>query len=268
MEPNKPIKILIADDEELARKRIESFLKEVTFPVTLFQASNGKQTLEAILSESPELIFLDIKMTDMTGFDVLRQLPKESIPEVIFVTAFDTFAVKAFEVQAIDFLLKPYKKSRFLEALERGIDRVRETKNKGFKEKVDQLMHYISKNSPSLGGPETAYLERIVLKSNKKYLFIETHTIQYINASGYYAEIFTEMGERHVYRISMTELSEKLNPMVFSRVNRSAIVNMTFVKEVISEGQGDYSIVMMDRTTFPLSKNQKASFLERMGIRQ
>lgn len=268
MKTSAPIKILIADDEVLARKRIVTFLNGVSFPITLFQASNGKQTIEVILNEAPELVFLDIKMTDMTGFDVIRQIPKESIPEIIFVTAFDTFAVKAFEVQAIDFLLKPYKKGRFLEALERGIERVHQTQSKGFQEKVDRLMDYISGNMPTLTDTEPDYLERIVLKANKKYIFIETNTIQYIKASGYYAEIFTDTEQKYVYRISMTELSEKLNPKDFSRVNRSAIVNRNFVKEVISEGLGDYSIIMTDRTTFPLSKTNKGSFLEKMGIRQ
>lgn len=268
MEATGPIKILIADDEYLARKRIETSLQEVSFPVTLYQASNGKKAIEIILEEAPELVFLDIKMTDMTGFDVLRQLPKELIPEIIFVTAFDAFAVEAFEVQAIDFLLKPYKKSRLMEALERGIQRVRQKENNGFQLKLDRLINYVSRNTTSYGYGEPEYLERIVLKTNKKYIFVETESIQYIKASGYYAEIYTEIGQKHVYRISMTEMSIKLNPSVFSRVNRSAIVNINFIKEIISEGQGDYSIVMLDRTSFPLSKSQKGAFLDKMGIRQ
>ena len=128
-------------------------------------------------------------------------------------------------------------------------------------------MKYISHTSPLSGAQETEYLERIVIKVNRKYIFIETDTIQYIKASGYYAEIFTESGERYVYRISMAELAEKLNPTFFSRVNRSAIIHRNYVKEVVSEGQGEYSIVMTDRTSFPLSKTQKGPFLEKMGIR-
>ncbi|GAB5398822.1 MAG: LytTR family DNA-binding domain-containing protein [Aureisphaera sp.] len=266
MEDKPPIKILIADDENLARKRIKSFLADISFPITLLEASNGKQTIDKIMNDAPDLVFLDIKMTDMTGFDVLKQIPKTSIPEVIFVTAFDTFAVKAFEVQALDFLLKPYKKTRFMEALERGIQRVKQSQNKGFREKVDKLMHYISEGVNITDHPQE-HLEKIVLKSNKKYIFIETEMVKYIKASGYYAEIFTQQGDKHLYRISMTALSQKLNPGTFSRVNRSAIVNRNFVKEVISEGQGDFSIVMTDREAFPLSKTQKATFLTQMGIR-
>ncbi|MDC8002852.1 LytTR family DNA-binding domain-containing protein [Aureisphaera galaxeae] len=267
MKEPTPIKILIADDETLARKRIETFLEETSFPIILLQASNGKQTIDKILNDTPDLVFLDIKMTDMTGFDVLQQLPKESIPEIIFVTAFDTFAVQAFEVQALDFLLKPYKKARFLEALERGMLRVQQSQEHSFSEKVEELMKYISGNKPELGDTPAGYLDKIVLKSNKKYIFVATENVQYIKASGYYAEIFTHKGEKHLYRISMTELSQKLDPTSFSRVNRSAIVNRNFVKEVISEGLGDFSIVMTDQTAFPLSKTHKSTFLKQMGIR-
>ncbi len=267
MEETLPIKILIADDEALARKRIVTFLEEVSFPITIYQASNGKQTIEGILKESPDLVFLDIKMTDMTGFEVLHKIPKEQIPVIIFVTAFDSFAVQAFEVQALDFLLKPYKKVRFMEALERGVHQLQLAQKEGFQEKVEHLMKYIAASKNTLVDQQQGYLEKIVMKTNRKYIFVETKTIQYIKASGYYAEIYTIAGDKHLHRISMTELSQKLNPKSFSRVNRSAIVNRNFIKEVISEGLGDFSIVMTDHSPFSLSKTHKNSFLKQMGIK-
>ncbi|MBX2826763.1 MAG: LytTR family DNA-binding domain-containing protein [Flavobacteriaceae bacterium] len=267
MEDSTPIKILIADDESLARKRIETFLEETPYEITFLQASTGKQTIDRIVNETPDLVFLDIKMTDMTGFDVLQKVPKESIPEIIFVTAFDTFAVQAFEVQALDFLLKPYKKARFLAALERGIARVQQSQEHSFREKVGELMAYISRERPMLDDLSHGYLEKIVLKSKKKYIFIPTESVSHIKACGYYAEIFTQKGNKHIYRISMTDFIDKLDPKFFSRVNRSAIVNRTFIKEVVSEGLGDFSIVMADQTAFPLSKTYKSTFLKRMGIK-
>ncbi len=203
----------------------------------------------------------------MTGFDVLRQIPKDQIPVIIFVTAFDTFAVKAFEVQALDFLLKPYKKARFVEALQRGVDKLEQSKKQEVREKMEDLMRYLSNNEGGFKDQSSGYLDKIVLKTNKRYFFVPTETIRYIKASGYYAELYTDTTNKHLYRISMTELSQKLDPGSFSRVNRSAIVNRNYIKEVVSEGLGDFSIVMVDQTSFPLSKTHKSTFLKQMGIK-
>ena len=261
------IKVLIADDEALARKRISTFLSEGNWDVTILEASNGKESVKMMVDKQPDLVFLDIKMTDMTGFDVLKQIPKENIPIVIFVTAFNNFAVNAFEVQAIDFLLKPYKKERFMSAMDRGVHQLELHKKGAFQLKIKELMNYVAdENNSSLSASRT-YLETIVVKLNKAYSFIPTETILYIKSSAVYAEIFTVNKDKYLHRVSMKELALRLNPTAFLRINRSAIINLKQIKEVISEGLGDFSVVMNDKTSFSVSKSYKNAFLTQIGIK-
>lgn len=264
---SKEIKILIADDEALARKRIVKFLSESTVRSEIFEASNGKETIKLLNDRRPDIVFLDIKMTDMSGFDVLRRVPSKNIPIVIFVTAFNDFAVKAFEVQAIDFLLKPYKKQRFTQALDRGIKQLELEHRIKFQSKVTQLMQFLNEEKMMGEVSRKLYLESVVLKKNKKYYFVKVSDISYIKSSGYYAEIYSMNGDKHVHRISMSLFIKQLNPKDFSRVNRSTIVPMKNIKEIISEGLGDFSIRMKDGATFPLGKNYKLDILNKMGIR-
>ena len=264
---SKEIKILIADDEALARKRIVKFLAESVVNSIVYEASNGKEAIKVLNEFRPDIVFLDIKMTDMSGFDVLRQVRSENIPIVIFVTAFDDFAVKAFEVRAIDFLLKPYRKERFTQALERGIDQLELEQRIKFQSKVTQFMEFLNEEELIGDTSKKNYLESVVLKKNKKYYFVKTCDISYIKSSGYYAEIYTMSGNKHLHRISMSLFINQLDPKSFSRVNRSTIVPMGNIKEVISEGLGGYSLRMMDGTTFPVGKNYKVDILDKMGIR-
>ncbi len=263
----KRIKILVADDEALARKRIVRFLSESVYPIAILEASNGKETIVSLMNDLPDLVFLDIKMTDMTSFDVLNKIPTQNIPIIIFVTAFNSFAVKAFEVRAIDFLLKPYKKERFFKALNRGVEQLEMTNKKSFQLKVSELMQdFQTKKWEDKKAPN--YLEQIVLKLNKKYYFVKTTDINYIKSSGYYAEIFTGDNKKHLYRISMTDFLLKLDPEHFSRINRSVIINKKQIKELINEGFGDFSVVLKDGSSFAVTKHYKQDFLLKMGIKK
>ena len=259
--------ILVADDEELARQRIIKLLGEAKVPGTIHESSSGKETITSISNIKPDLVFLDIQMTDMTGFDVLKNIDSKLLPIIVFVTAFDRFAVKAFEVQALDFLLKPYKKERFFEALHRSMEKLQLMEKGAFKSKVDKLMTYLNNTDDPLYASANSYIEKVVLKVGKKYYFILVEDIKYITSSAYYAEIHTKDDKKHIYRISMSEFIKKLNPRGFARINRSTILNLNEIKEVVSEGQGDYSIVMNDGNTFSLTKNFRNSFLEIIGIK-
>jgi len=261
------IKILVADDEALARQRVLKFLNESDIGFDVYEATNGKEALHQISQVNPDILFLDIKMTDMTGFDVLRQLSNEEIPIVIFVTAFDSFAVKAFEVQAIDFLLKPYKKERFTESLERAVTQLELNSRKIFQHKVTKLIEFLNDGKSDLNPDDRSFADSIVLKRNKKYYFVKVNEIKYIRSSAYYAEMFTLNGEKHVHRISMSHLGKQLDPQLFSRISRSTIVAMSKIKEIVSEGQGDYSVIMNDGEGFQISKKYKIDFLRKMGIR-
>lgn len=260
------IKILIADDEVLARKRIHSLLDDSELDCLIDQAASGKESLQKIEEYRPDIVFLDIQMSDMTGFEVLAKLEREVLPIIIFVTAFDDFAIKAFEFQALDFILKPYKNDRFYEALNRAVTAVSPSDNKQYISKISQLMELLDNAHVSVGST-VSYLERVVIKLGKKYYFVPTDTIKYISSSSYYAEIFTLDNAKHTYRISMSEFMSKLNPAMFARISRSTIVNVLHVKEVVSEGQGDYSIVMRDGRAFSLTNKYRESFLSLLNIK-
>lgn len=262
-----PIHILIADDEALARQRIQTLVLQSEHHCILSEASNGKEAIDLISKEKIDLVFLDIKMTDMTGFQVLQELAPEAIPIIIFVTAFDAFAIKAFEVQAIDFLLKPYKNERFFEAFDRAVNQHNLEQLDQFQHKMRHLIASVNNVDPEQSKPFNTYLNSLVLKVKKKYIFLNVSDIKYILSSGYYAEIYTHDQKRHVHRISMTRLSEQLDPAYFVRINRSVIVHRPRILEVISEGSGDYSVKMDDQNSFSLSKGYKASFLKKMGIK-
>lgn len=260
------MRILVVDDESLARHRILSLLEESDLNAIIKEASSGKEAIQELKNFSPDLVFLDIQMTDMSGFDVLRALPDIQLPEIIFVTAFDHFAVQAFEVQALDFLLKPYKKDRFLAALHRARNRIINKKTDQVKiNQLIQLLENSQKEYDVIKSPE--YLKKIVLKTNKKYYFVPVEKIKYITSSAYYAEIFLNDKTKHLYRISMSDLISKLDPNLFIRVNRSAIIKLGEVQEVISEGFGDYSIKMNDGKSFSLTKNYRTAFLNATNIK-
>ena len=269
MKENKEnIKIVIADDEALARKRIIKFINESDVDCDIIETSTGRETIKALINESPDLVFLDIQMTDMTGFNVLEQVPSSIIPIIVFVTAFDMFAVKAFEVQAIDFLLKPYKKKRFMDAFQRALMQI-EMKEQGFfQNKMLKLIHEFTTHQEGQVNTKKDYMSKVVLKKNKKYYFIKIEEINYIKSSSYYAEIFTKDNKKHIYRISMNDFILKLNPELFIRINRGTIINYHSLKEIVSEGMGDYSLVMNNGTTFSLTKKYREDFLKRTGIKE
>ncbi|NER14250.1 response regulator [Leptobacterium flavescens] len=261
------MKVAVVDDESLARKRIVKLLKDNEHISSVWEASSGKEAVDLIREELPDLVFLDIQMTDMSGFDVLKKLDMNELPVIIFVTAFDHFAVKAFDVKAIDFLLKPFKNDRFFDALERGMKTIESREKENFKDKVNALMSFLDNEGNQLLKEESSYLENVVIKRGKKYYFVPVDQIKYITSSAYYAEIFTLNNEKHVYRISMNDFISKLDPANFSRINRSSIINTRQLKEVISEGLGDFSIVMQDGQSFPLSKIYKQDFLRKLNIK-
>ena len=261
------MKILIVDDEKLARKRILKILNS-RVGIELSEASSGTQAVSKIKSELPDIVFLDIKMTDFSGFEVLKKIESSIMPIVVFVTAYDDYAIEAFKVKAVDYVLKPYKESRVLETLHSAIQKV-ETKQKS--ERYDEMysqFHTLFSNLQDLQKPSEDYLEKIVLKVGRKYVFAPTKDIKHITSSAYYAELFMMDGKKHIYRTSMTALMEKLDPELFIRLNRSTIIQIQQIKEVISEGFGDYCVVMQDDKKFNISKNYKTAFITKLNIRK
>jgi two-component system LytT family response regulator len=228
------IHAVVADDEVLARQKLRQLLRDEPEIEIVGESTTAAETIELVRAVSPELLFLDIRMPDMDGFDVvgmLSDLKGVSLPRIIFTTAYDQYAVRAFEVNAVDYLLKPFTHERLKAALER----VRE-----------QSEAKIQDRSPAAGaGPAASlYTNRIVFKSRGRILFLPVSDIRWIGAEGNYVRLCTAT-ENHLLRETMAHLESRLDPRGFLRVHRSFIVNLKYVKEVRREANGD-SVVILD----------------------
>jgi two-component system, LytTR family, response regulator len=228
-------KILIVDDEPLARERIRTLLKDEPEVEIVGECANGTEAVGAIRKGSPDLVFLDVQMPAMGGFEVLQALAKERLPLVIFVTAYDQHALKAFEAHALDYLLKPFKQARFKAAVQRA----RETL-------ANQQAGAVSKNLLALleqARPEPERLTRIPVRVGERVIFVKTAQIEYIESAGNYVVLHAGK-ENHVVRETLTALEEKLAPKQFLRINRSTLVNPDQIKELQPLFKGEYAVLL------------------------
>lgn len=254
------MKALVIDDEELARKRVLHLLQQLPDVQILGECSNGKNAIVDINQMRPDLIFLDINMTDMSGFEVLQKVTISPKPIVIFVTAYDNYALKAFDVDAFDFLLKPFKDERFF----RTIEKVRKISTKeaddNFEKRIIELFNLYKNKSK-----KSEVLAKLPIKQGNKTVLIDPINIMYITASGYYAEIFTE-NKKYVLRESLNNLCETLDSNKFVRIHRSSIVNLHHVKEIVHSEFSEIDARMADNFLLHISKSYKKDFLEKVGI--
>ena len=260
---NTPIKAIIIDDEFLARKRVSNLLNDIKEIDVIEECSSGKEAVDAILTKKPDLVFLDIQITDMTGFDILKQIDESIMPLIIFISAFDEFALKAFDFFAFDYLLKPFKDERFFQSTSKVIKLFSsEESNNGLNTRIKNLLKYIE--NPNEGFSETKQ-GKLAIKANGKISFIEKNDIKYIQASGYYAEIYTEQ-KKYLLRESLNSLLDQLKSFNFIRIHRSTIINTSLIKEVLYSNYGEIDVKMNDEKLFRISKTHKKEFQKTMGI--
>lgn len=253
------IKALIIDDESLARKRIELLLEEYSNVNITGVFDNGNDAVKFINKEKPDLIYLDIEMRENNGFEVLDQIKKENYPFVIFVTAYNEFAIKAFEYSAIDYLLKPFKDSRFHKATQNAISTIYSSSRTKSREKLETLLNTFK--TQNFEKP----LKKFPIKSNGKVHLIDFNDIIYITASGYYCEIFTKE-KKYLLRESLTNLINKFETDIFLRIHRSTIVNTDFIKELIYSNFGEMDVKMKDEKIYRVSKTYKKELLNKIGL--
>jgi len=237
------IKILIVDDEQPARKKIRSFLKEETEIGSVLEAENGIEAVKKIHEENPDLVFLDIQMPGMTGFEVIESVGVGNMPVLVFVTAYDQYAIDAFEVQAIDYLLKPYDQDRFRKSFTRALKQL-------------ELKHSntaVLKNLLNEIKSEKEYLDRIMVNIGYRFFYIKTSNIIYISAEEKYVNLHTER-DQYLVRDTMNNMEQKLDPAKFKRIHRSHIVNIDFIKEMQPSSHGDYVVILKDGTKLTLSR--------------
>jgi two-component system, LytTR family, response regulator len=229
----KEISILVTDDEQPARKKIISFLNESENSFVLNEAANGIEAIEKIGSINPDLVFLDIQMPGANGFDIIRNIGAENMPPVIFVTAFDQFALDAFEINAVDYLLKPFDKIRFQKSLDRALEKINSKKEN--KNEMTGLLNELRK--------EKKYSERFLVNHGSKYFFVNASEINYISAEEKYAELNTLKG-KFLLRNTMSNLETELDPEKFARIHRSYIVNIEQIQEIQPWSHGDSIIIL------------------------
>lgn len=240
---------IIVDDEVLSRRGVELRLcAENDFEIVA-QCANGREAIAAIQQYRPDVVFLDIQMPGMSGFEVLAQLPQESLPVVVFVTAYDQYAIQAFEARAIDYLLKPIDEERFAVALARVREHVRARDAAGQRDRLLQIIAEITgagelvldevlEHGRAALGPR--HPEMLPIREGRETVRVPVASIQWIDAAGDYMCIHAG-GDTHILRGTMKELEEILDPKLFQRVHRSTIVNLRLVKSLRAHMNGEYS---------------------------
>ncbi len=247
------IKTLIVDDEPLARDRVKRFLRDVSDIRVIGECGNGVEAIEAIKEHKPDLVFLDIQMPEKNGFEVVKALDPKTMPSVIFVTAYDQYALQAFDVHALDYLLKPFNRERLQRAVAHARDQIEHKSLGNIDERLASLIADIR--------GEKKYLERLVVKSVGRVFFLKTDEIDWIEAAGNYVKLHTGK-ESHMIRETMNGLEAKLNPEKFLRIHRSTVVHIDRIKELHPMFSGDYAVILRNGTELALSRNYRERFLE------
>lgn len=247
------IKTLIVDDEPLARERVRRFLRDEKEIQVIGECGNGAEAIEFIKKEKPELVFLDIQMPEKNGFEVIKSLGVKMLPTIIFVTAYDNYALQAFDASALDYLLKPFNRDRFSRAVSRACEHIENKKRGNLDERIASLIADLK--------TEKKYLERLVVKSVGRVFFLKTDEIDWIEAAGNYLKLHVGR-ESHLIRETMNAIEAKLDPDKFLRIHRSTIVNIDRIKELHPMFSGDYDVVLQTGAKITLSRNYRERFLE------
>jgi len=250
------IRTLIVDDESLARERIRNMLASDPQIEIISECGNGQDAIEAIQLHSPDLVFLDVEMPGIDGFSVLDALPRERIPTIVFVTAYDQYAVRAFEVYALDYLLKPFDQERFDKALDRA-------KAQLFSQRSDELSERILSALEEIK-TRPVHLERLVIKMNGHVFFIKADEIDWLEAEGNYVRLHAGK-ESYLLRDTISALESQLDPKKFIRVHRSAIVNIDRITELQPWFHGEYRIILSEGVQLTLSRTYREKLHDLLG---
>ena len=256
MPGEKCIRALIVDDEPLARERIRDILETDSEIEIIGECASGEEAIEAIERQTPDLVFLDVEMPGKDGFAVLEELGPERIPAIIFVTAYDQYAVRAFEVYALDYLLKPFDQERFEKALLRAKSHIQNEKSENITERILSALEEI-KSKP-------VHLERLVIKMNGHVFFVKTDDIDWLEAEGNYVRLHAGK-ESYLLRDTISALEGQLDPKRFVRVHRSAIVNVDRIQELQAWFHGEYRIILREGVQLTLSRSYREKLHELLG---
>jgi two-component system LytT family response regulator len=290
MADSQPVRVLIADDEPLARRRVAELLEEKPGVEIVGMATSGAEAIAAIRTAAPDIVFLDVQMPDGTGLDVVREIGPDAMPITVFVTAYDQYALRAFDAAATDYLVKPFDDDRF----DQAFNRARRAVELGAVSRLSgqliaalQAVQGVSGAAVAAGAPAGAtagadqsppvppstagtppkqgYLERFAVDTRGQVRVVPVSKVLYITASGPYAEIHT--AERtHLIREQMQVLEDRLDPALFFRVHRSAIVRFDLVEGLTRNASGDYTVQLKGGLQLKVSRSRSDELERRMGL--
>lgn len=264
-----PLGVLVADDEAPARRRIVELLRGWESVRLVGQSATGPATLEAVRDLAPDLLFLDVQMPGLDGFEVLARLGTDERPIVIFSTAYDEYAIAAFEVHAVDYLLKPFADERFEDALRRAERALRSRRVWELHARLEELLGGLGANPESEGSPAESgvrYLRRFAVPEKDRHAVVEAGAVEWIEADGDYVTLHTD-GKAHLLRGTMASLERRLDPVRFLRIHRSAIVQVDRVRELRSDEHGDYEVVLRGGRRLRVSRTYRDAALRRLGMK-
>ncbi|KAB2968155.1 MAG: response regulator transcription factor [Thermoanaerobaculia bacterium] len=250
------LRVLIVDDETLARSRLRRLLDGEEGVEIAGEAASAEEARRLVASERPDLLFLDVQMPGEDGFELLESLPAESAPAVIFVTAFDQHALRAFEVHALDYLLKPFDRERLRLSLERAREALARRAPGELGEQLRMMLQ-------ELRG-EQQHLNRLVIRSVGRIVFVAASEVDWIEAAGNYVRLHIGK-DSHLLRETMSSLETRLDPRVFARIHRSTIVNIERIRELQHIFHGDYAVLLRDGTKLTLSRGYREQFERLVG---
>ena len=250
------IRTLIVDDELLARERLRQLLQAEPEIELVGECADGQEAVVAIKKQSPDLIFLDVQMPELDGFGVIESITAQPPPVIVFVTAHDKFALRAFEVHAVDYLLKPFDRERFQKALARALDRVKHRENISQADSQSAVLAELK--------PPSKPLERLAVKTGGRVIFVKLADIDYIEAAHNYVELHVEK-QSHLLRETLNSIEARLPADKFVRISRSVIVNIERVKELQPLFYGEYTVTLHNGVRLTLSRRYRDK-LQQLGV--
>jgi two-component system, LytTR family, response regulator len=250
------IRTMVVDDEPVARERIVGLLQQEQDIELVGECADGQQAISAIEQEHPDLVFLDVQMPACDGFGVIQRVGPDRMPAVVFVTAYDEYALRAFEVHALDYLLKPFGRDRFQETLKHARQHLERRRAGDLGRRLLALVHDLK--------PEPQRIDRLVVKSGGRVFFLRTDDIDWIEAAGNYVRLHLAE-DSHLFRETMNNMEARLDGQRFVRIHRSRIVNTDRIKELQPWFNGEYVVVLQNGTRLTLSRGYREKLQERLG---
>jgi len=254
----RPLRILIVDDELPARRLLRRLLERREDIVLLEDCRTGTAAFKRITEQAPDLVLLDIQLADMTGLDVVREVGVDQMPAVVFVTAFDDYAVQAFELHAVDYLLKPYSDERLQTAIDRACQRLKRTprdRNRQLKDLMADWQH----ETPEDKASNETYVQQVLIREGRNRLTIGVGRVRYFEAEDHYVRLHADSGKSHLLSFGLSELEKQLDPGKFVRIHRRTIVNTAAVARVETARFGAYTVILNDGSRLPVARGRRES---------